>query len=207
MAVDDYGIEVLKKAGEQVVAGSNANYRIKTLSKISDDNSDTSTYAVKVIDYEHYEIHAGSHFFVTGFETVNDAAQIDFVLTTPNSTKWLHLLFQVNGTSRTEYYAYEGATISGGTSVSPINNNRNSLNASVATIVKNPTVSATGTLLSSASMGLEGVNKNAAGIESTLIREDELVLKQNTTYLFRIISRDDGNIISYRSNWYEHTNK
>jgi len=43
----------------------------------------------------------------------------------------------------------------------------------------------------------------------TVTREDELILKSGTSYLFCINNADTGNdnIIDYRATWYEHTDK
>ena len=33
---------------------------------------DASTYVLNTIEYEHHEIHAGSHYYVADFETINE---------------------------------------------------------------------------------------------------------------------------------------
>jgi hypothetical protein len=168
---------------------------------------DLTTGAFATIAYEHHEIHSGSHFFISGFEELDNAVSINFGITTPNTTKWLHMTFEVSGTSQTEFYVYEGSTISGGTAVTPVNNNFNSDTISGATVVKNPTVSANGTLKFSTSRGLAGATPSKADTAGFFTRSRELVLKQNTTYVFRITSRQDDNIVSYIGEWYEHTNR
>ena len=89
----------------------------------------------------------------------------------------------------------------------PFNNDRNSSHASSLIIRKNATVSNTGDLIFSQSKGAEGTTPSKANSEGITEREREIILQSNTKYLFRITSRDNGNIISYCGEWYEHTNK
>ena len=168
---------------------------------------DASTLAVNTIEYEHHEIHAGSHFILTGFATLANDASLDFRFTTPNTTKWAHLLFKVSGPSQTELLIYEGGNVTVGTPVTPINSNRNSTKTSVMTLASGPTVTTTGTLIYSQSAGLAGTTPARAPSEGFVTRGSELILKQNTTYLFRITSRQADNIVSYDGEWYEHTDK
>ena len=169
---------------------------------------DGSTNALAGISYEHHEIHSGSHFYICGFETLDEDAEADFVVETPNTAKWLHMSFAVTGTSQTELAIYEGATVAAdGTLTTPLNNNRNSDKVSVATVRKNPTVSNAGTLIYQSSSGLAATNPTRADIDGLIQREREIILRQNTKYLFRITSRQDNNIVNYCGEWYEHTDK
>lgn len=168
---------------------------------------DAITEALEVIDYEHHEIHSGSHYYICNFEVLDDAASIDLAITTPNTTKWTHMTFDISGTSQTEFRIYETATVTGGTAGTPLNNNRNSANISVVTVVKNPTVTVLGNLIFAQSSGLAAATPNKAENSGVVSRNREIILKQNTTYIFRITSRQDDNIISYCGEWYEHTNK
>ena len=168
---------------------------------------DSSTESIMCIDYEHHEIHSGSHFYLCGFETIDDAGTAVFSITTPNTTEELHMTFAIQGTSQTELAIYEGAAITGGTATTALNNNRNSSHTSAATIVKNPTINTAGTLIYSYSSGFAGVTPQATRSDEISRREREIVLKTNTTYNFIITSRDDGNIVSYCGEWYEHVPK
>ena len=130
---------------------------------------DGSTNALAGISYEHHEIHSGSHFYVCGFETLDEDAEADFVVETPNTAKWLHMSFAVTGTSQTELAIYEGATVAAdGTLTTPLNNNRNSDKVSVATVRKNPTVSNAGTLIYQSSSGLAATNPTRADIDGLI---------------------------------------
>ena len=177
------------------------------LRRQGDSAIDRATETLQTIDYEHHEIHAGSHFYICGFETLADNASLDFALTTPDTTKWAHMTYDVSGTSQTEFYIYEASSVTGGTATTPLNNDRNSVKTSDLTIVKNPSVTTLGTMIYSTSRGFAGATPSKADAEGIVTRSREIILKQNTTYIFRVTSRDGDNIINYCGEWYEHTNK
>lgn len=168
---------------------------------------DDATGTLQTIEYEHHEIHAGSHFYICGFDTYNNGQGVTFSVTTPDTAKWLHMSFEIEGTTQTEIYIYEDATITGGTTQNAKNNDRNSSKTSVATIKTGATVSSAGTLIFSQSKGFDQANPARADSEGLIGREREIILKQNSTTLFYIVSRGNSNIISYCGEWYEHTNK
>ena len=170
------------------------------------DPTDTMTGALETISYEHHEIHSGSHFYVCNFEILDDRVSTDFAVTTPDTAKWSHMTFEIEGTSQTEFHIYEASAVTGGTAAIPLNNNRNSATTSVLTLVKDPTVNTLGNLIFAQSKGLAGTTPSKAGTVGVIVRESEIILKQNTTYIFRITSRQDDNIVSYCGEWYEHTN-
>jgi len=169
---------------------------------------DNLANAIETITYEHHEIHGGSHYFVSGFTTLDDGDSIVFSIAAPSGDKWTHLIFEASGTSQTEFYAYEDATTTGGATLTPFNNNRNSSNTSINTLRLNPTTTTDGGgLILSSSKGKAATTPQRADSEGFVVREREIILKENTEYRFTIISRDDGNIVTYVSEWYEHTNK
>ena len=79
-------------------------------------------------------------------------------------------------------YLYEGSSVTGGTSIVPINKNRNSTTASQGVALLNPTVNSLGTVLLSQIL-IGGSGKKASGGQTS---ESDLVLKPLTTYLFRL---------------------
>lgn len=169
--------------------------------------TDTATSTLQTIDYAHHEAHAGSHYYVSGYSTLGSGGTISFSVTTPDTTKWAHMLFNIAGSDVTTVTVYEGATgISGGTAIVPINNNRNSSNTSGLTVTVNPTVTAGTVIIDSYLFGDTG-GGNAASAGGIAFRGDELILKQNTAYLWRIVSGAADNRVSYRGHWYEHTNE
>ena len=168
---------------------------------------DRATKATTTINYAHHEIHDGSHYYIKGYVELDTDADIDFCITTPDSTKWGHMLFSISGTSITTIEIYEGSTYStAGSAVTAINNNRNSTNTSVMSIASERSITALGTKISASKFGT-ATNPGNPLAGGSAAREDEVILKQNTSYTFRIISGADGNTIDYRANWYEHTSK
>lgn len=79
-------------------------------------------------------------------------------------------------------YLYEGATVTGGTSITPINKNRASTTTSQGVALLNPTVSNTGTTIL-AQILIGGSGKKASG---GTVGGADLILKGLTTYLFRL---------------------
>ena len=166
---------------------------------------DASTDTMQTIDYAHHEVHSGSHYYVSGHTTLVSGGTIQFTLQTPDTTKEAHMLFNISASDVTTVTVYEGSTgISGGTAIVPFNNNRNSANTSGLTVTVNPAVTSGTAIIDAYSFGSTG-GGNAPSIGGSASRDDEIILKHNTTYLWRIVSGATDNIVSYRGNWYEHT--
>lgn len=79
-------------------------------------------------------------------------------------------------------YLYEGASVTGGTSITPINKNRNFTTTSQGVALLNPTVNSLGTtILSQILIGGEGKKASGGNVDGT-----DIILKPLTTYLFRL---------------------
>jgi hypothetical protein len=163
---------------------------------------DDSTETLQTIEYEHHEIHSGSHYYICGYDSFTNGQVVDFTVVVPNVTKWPHMTFSLEGSGALSIEIHEGATVdTTGTAVTAYNNNRNSDNTSNLTIRTGDAFTSEGTLIYSQ---YKGANKQAGFIE----RDRELVLKQNTTYIFRITNETAlANIITWCAEWYEHTDK
>ena len=168
---------------------------------------DASTNSLQTIDYEHHEIHSGSHYYVSGFSTLAEDATIVVGITTPDTTQWTHLTFVVHGTSQTEIIIAEDTAITGGGASVPFNSNRNSGNTSNLTAVIAPTISTPGTTIFSQSAGVAGTTPAKADLGGMSRNSSEIILARDTTYTMEITSRDDDNIVSFHVTWYEHTDK
>jgi hypothetical protein len=163
---------------------------------------DASTLTMQTIEYEHHEIHSGSHYFLTGYNTLDNTNVHDYTIKTPDTGKWAHLLFEIETSDATTINVYEGASAVSGASLSlftPINNNRNSANTSDLTIWSLPSIAGVGSQIIS--------HKWPNKTQGSLNRDHELVLKQNETYLWRFTSGANANIINFDVTWYEHTDK
>jgi len=167
--------------------------------------SDPATESIEVVEYEHHEIHAGS-FYRAGFQKdIPNGGTAIVAITTPDTTKWLHFRPAVDVELEAAIMLYENPTsVTGGTSVTPRNANRNFADESVATIVTDPTIDTTGAVI----IGNQvlGSGKSSGGTGGSAF---EWVLKQNTTYVMVVTNQATGaaNETNIRLSWYEHTNK
>lgn len=169
-------------------------------------HTDGSANAQVTVDYPHHEIHDGNHYFVENYATLDSGSTLVFGFTTPSAPKECHMLWEIESNITCTFEIGEDATLVSGSASTPFNSNRNSNKISSASIVVNPTVSASGNLISAAKWGSAtqgGQNLAGGGVG----RIHEIILKSNSTYMFRITSGEDGNVISYVGLWYEHTPK
>jgi len=192
---------------------TNNNTQLKTT--IYDEDGypasvDDSTETLQIIQYEHHEIHSGSHYLIDDVVDLAINNVMDIRITTPDTTKWGHFTLAIECESETEWFIYEDVAITTvGTAKTPINNNRNSLNASglAFDMITNGSLTDANadTDLTGATElrhNITGAGKNA-GVTA---RNNEKILKQNTIYCVRFISNTAG-YVNYSFNWYEHTNK
>jgi len=172
---------------------------------------DSTTHTLQTIDYEHHEVHGGSHYTVRGYQDLSINQVLDFTWQMPNTTKWIHWLWNIDTKSETNWLVYETAVATNplANAVTPLNSNRNSDNTSGTTMkyevqanlaAANGDTDVTGaTLISS---GISGAGRTAGRVD----RGAELVMKQNSLYCLRAIAAAAG-YINFTMEWYEHTNK
>ena len=164
---------------------------------------DASTHALESVDYAHHEIHGGNHYFIGSYTTLGNGDVIEFATLTGSTTKWAHMLFNFAVTQSTTVEVYEdtGSPTGGGATI-PFNNNRNNANTSQMIVIGNPTSinSGAGTLLESQLIGVRNVTADSG-------RDDELIMKQGTWYLWKFISKAASNNLTFKGMWYEHTDK
>ena len=171
---------------------------------------DKSTNSIQTIEYEHHEIHAGSHYEITQNENISVNNVYDIQITTPDTTKWSHLILKISCESETQVFLYENVTIdTAGTTIPAYNNNRNSGNVTGMTIKG----------ISNASVALANVDTPVAGateIKHYVVgagkdageasRSNEIILKQNEDYCIRFVANSAG-YVNFDLEWYEHTDK
>jgi hypothetical protein len=165
-------MDVAARAGCQKIHGYNGtNWHEVRL--------DTTTRATNTIDYAHHEIHAGSHFFVKRWFDITGGGTVrNFLIVTPNTTKWGHFLLNIETEDEFTVAFYEGGTTAAnGSALTVFNSDRNSAIAATIGIYDTPTITADGTLL------LDGKVGSGSGTPGESKHDDELKLKQNTKYL------------------------
>jgi len=162
---------------------------------------DSATNAIINIDYAHHEIHEGNSYVLNGHDDDLDVGQnFDLTVITANTTNWMHAVWNAEGVEAIHIYVYEGVTVNvEGNPTIPINRDRNSPNTSDAICREGDTFNAFGTLLWEWHTG----DKKASGIGG---ERDEYILRQGTTYLFRVQSEVINNKVSGQLSWYEHIN-
>lgn len=199
---------------EELESGISTNNKSQLKVSIYDEGGqpasiDDNTNTLQVIDYSHHEIHSGYHFEYC--EVVDQALNnvYDIRITTPNTTKWSHFLFNLGAEAETEYFLYESVAITvAGSALTPKNSDRNSSNSPTLTLdgISNTSVANANldTNLAGSvtiSHGIIGAGRDAG----FFTREQELILKQNTVYCIRIIANAAG-YANHCLEWYEHTN-
>ena len=173
---------------------------------VSTNKIDVVTGAVITVDYEHHEVHGGSHYTFTDYDADLDATDtMGYVLTTVDTRKWTHFVFMVDAQLETRVEFYETTTRGEGAAQTSFNNNRNSSNTAGTTINLMDDGGANGTLIFKDHFGIStglGSNRIVGGGGSR--GEQEWILKQDTKYLLLIISYTADNIVATKFSWYEH---
>ena len=168
---------------------------------------DASTNALEFIDYAHHEIHSGSHYFYASHHEMAKNTVNEHLIITPNTTKWAHLLIGFNSHGgQVHIELSEVATYSDiGTLETARNRNRNFADASTTFVYEDPTITLQGTVIYST---IIGVDDKKVSIGGDVRGSNEIVLKQNCVYLFRITEQNtDATEVNIEFDWYEHTNK
>lgn len=154
--------------------------------------------ALWTVDYAHYEIHAGAHYFWTNASTISTGQGIAVLFHTTDAPA-VHLHYDVEATGSGSFALYEGVTnSSAGGFVTPVNRNRASANSSGHLLKIGNHPSAYGTLLHG---DLFGSGKQVGG---SVRGDNEIVLAANTAYYLVANSTSNQNGVSLMLDWYEH---
>lgn len=189
--------EVLKTGNKATYDGTNFIY----------PRVDASTYALETIEYEHHEIHSGSSFVVSDVQQV-DTTTMKWQVTTPDSTKYAHVVFDIECTGEMSLTITEGSDRTDGTALAEINRNRVGTPTTATVIAtRTPTGGSTdgATTIFTKRSGATGVASKtvAAGGSRGL---NEFVLKPNTKYVVAVETFADV-YVAFGVDWYEHTDK
>jgi len=163
--------------------------------------ADSSTRSLTVIDYPHYEVHAGSSFYIKDYVSLAANATSHMMFTTGD--KEAHWEFVLSSEAEAEVNIYEDANGTTGSSILILNSNRNS--ATTNTVLANAisTVTTAGVLTMSTRTGS---GKISGGGANGLY---EVIAKTNSKYIIRFKNLDGTatRYIDYLFRWYEHTPK
>lgn len=167
---------------------------------------DSTTESLKIVDFPHHEIHEGDRYLVKEGIQLNSDSK-DYLITTPNTTKWGHLTIDIQGSRDTLITFVEDSAHTGGTAIAAVNRNRNSGNSAALTVTHTPGgVAGAPTTMFSCQFGIPTGAGGRGGGGGAATDRGEFILKQNTKYLLTVtaLSANDNNIC-VAIDWYEHT--
>ncbi len=160
---------------------------------------DTVSRAIVTIEFEHGKIHEGDTFTILEVTDLGNGAIRDILVVTPNTTKWAHLVWEIEHELETSIQFYIGTLYTdNGTAIIAFNRNGNSDTIATTLTYHTPTITNVGTLIG---IIQQGDGRRAGGSDRL---SNEFILKQNTAYLIRITNLTaNNNLISLKLNWYE----
>ena len=167
---------------------------------------DKATNTLQIIEYEHHEIHSGSHFIYYDYDAeVDTGAPKYYRLTAPNNTKWVHIQFVLQSEGSGTWQLFENPTVNAaGTTITAVNNDRNSETPATLVIAYDPTSTADGTQIKVWRTGRGTTLPSRVGSESR--SSVELILKQGEDYFLKFTPDADNCKTKVEMLWYEHIN-
>lgn len=155
--------------------------------------------------FAHHELHEGNAFAVDDTQNVNTTT-LKWLITTPNTTSWSHMLFDISCTGELYVVITEGADRTGTTLLTNINRNRNSSETSALTVHRAFSGGSTdgATIIfqrRDGNTGIGGKTVSSGGLRGV----NEFILKQNTKYVVSATTYADE-YVSFSLDWYKHTN-
>ena len=172
---------------------------------------DQLTGSVPIVDYDHSEIHAGSHFFVVGYQDLSNNQVLQFSWQMPDTTKESHWVWSIGVEVETLWEVYEDVTVTTplANAYTPLNNDRNSDKVSstemrfgifAGTAAANAAIDVSG--LTPIKNGIVGAGRIGGSVD----RESETMMKRNSIYCLRATPSAAG-YINFDMRWYEHTDR
>ncbi len=280
-------VELVSQSGDSLADDTNDALKVTLATQLDPVNDgitiygehdvfgqDASTEAMEVIQYEHHEIHSGSHYYLEGHATLGNAGVLRVKLVTPNTDKWSHFVWEISSSGILSTDFYEGASggmANGSRAVIHANNRNvnswsgshtgvddvavltdstqawtvdaliglqvfNETDGSSAFITDNDATTVTGILTGgtgndwdtddiyeinnsqmvvdkavdvATNLGLllSDASWGSRTISGGTSREDEIILRSNTTYYRTFLSGAADNRLMFKASWYEHTDK
>lgn len=162
-----------------------------------------ATNVMPVMDCCENSILNDRHYYVMASTSLDSGNTKNYMIATPNTTTWAHMMFGLDGSAITQFDIYEdsGFGTATDTTLTIFNNNRNSTDASTLTVYEDPTTDATiGTLIFTYRSGSASwSSRQDSGLELARM----LILKQNSKYLIQFTSGTNSNLINFEGYWGE----
>ena len=113
-------------SGENGLVTASGTYARVSGSSFKPVRMDASTHSFQTIDYAHHEVHAGSHYYIQGYMTLDNTDVLRLKFVTPDSLKEVHFLYAIESLLQMTTTFDEGVTggMTGGLRVSIHANNR-----------------------------------------------------------------------------------
>ena len=168
--------------------------------------SDDVTDHLVLIDEAHHEVHESGNYLVSDVQNLSTTT-MKWMVTTPDTLKWSHMVFDIECTGEVRVTILEGADRTGTNLLTTINRNRN--NGIAAGTLIHRLVSAGTT---DGATTIFDLRSGATGQGSKTITpgggrgENEFMLKQNTKYVVSVTTFADV-YATVHFDWYEHTNR
>lgn len=157
-----------------------------------------------VMEYDHHEVHHGHSFKLDDVQTVDGTQK--WMVTTPNSKKYAHMIFDALCTGQMLMVVTEGANRTGTTELTPINRNRVGTPAEATVKVHRDTSEGDTDGAITIKNAQLGITDQPTSETSESRGRNEYVLKPNTKYIVAITTIASVTV-SLHLDWYEHEDK
>lgn len=166
---------------------------------------DVKSGASVVIEFDHHEVHHGHSFKLDDVQTVNGTQK--WMVTTPNSKKYAHMIFDALCTGEMSMVVTEGADRDGDAVLTPINRNRIGTPAAADVIIHRG-IKANGTTDGAITIKnvYVGITDEPSSETSESRGRNEYVLKPDTKYIVAITTIAEAKV-SLHLDWYEHEDR
>jgi len=173
------------------------NIRMLKIDKIAD--------SLITIPFEHHEVQEGDSFTICDVQSVSTTT-MKWLITTPNSLKYSHVIFDIQCTGEATILITEGADRTGVNVLDAINRRRVGT-PTVATLTAKRVTSAGST---DGATTIENRRVGATGVGSKTVSSggargvNEYILKPNTKYVISVTTYA-AVYVTMCLDWYEHT--
>lgn len=168
---------------------------------------DASTNSLQTVDYAHHEIHSGSSYVVCSVQNIDDTI-FKWQVTTPNTTKYSHMIFDIECTGEMLILITEGSDRTDGSALTEINRNRVGTPTAAGTIVTATPTSGTtdgATTIFTERTGATGQASKTISAGASR-GKSEYILKPNTKYVISVETFADV-YVTVCLDWYEHQDR
>jgi len=140
----------------------------------------------------------GKLFYLESFTTLGNGASVNFSIEVPD--KEVAMFFHISSSSRIEIEKYGDSDFTGIIPMIIRNANENFGNSSRLNVFATTTLVSSGVLLWKKTQGVSASIDQGGDLAS----ENFNILKRNSKHIYRLISRDTNNIVSYKLFWIEN---